>query len=332
MLDVFFYEAFEEEAAGLRRLLPERISAEFASETIQETGHAAPPARLISIRTQSKVPREWAPQLSAILARSTGYDHLLAYAAQMEQPPALGYLPLYCQRAVAEQAMLMWMALLRWLPRQMRQFQDFRRSGLTGRECAGRTLVVVGVGTIGHEICTIGAALGMRVLGVDIAPCHANIQYASIDEALPQADVLVCAMNLTEANRGYFDMAKWQRVKRGAIFVNISRGELSPSVALHEALQAGLLGGVGLDVFDQEATLAADLRCHSPTADPEVFHRMLNNPEIQATCALARRVDCICTPHNAFNTVEAVERKCEHSVQQILAYLEHGAFLWSPTT
>ncbi|RIK69999.1 MAG: hydroxyacid dehydrogenase, partial [Planctomycetota bacterium] len=270
MPDVYFYEAFEEEAAALRRLLPAGISAGYTAATIQEARHADPPARLISIRTQS-LPPAWASSLDAVLSRSTGYDHLAAYARAAGRPLAFGYLPLYCHRAVAEQALLLWMALIRRLPRQVRQFHDFHRDGLTGAECEGRTLVVVGVGNIGRQAYLLGRALGMRVLGVDRDPRHADVEYTTIDAALPQADVLVSAMDLNPSNHGYFDAAKWRRVKRGCVFVNISRGELSPSSALVEALEAGRLGGVGLDVYDHEAELAVALRTRRPSTDPEVL-------------------------------------------------------------
>ncbi len=318
MTDVYFYEAFEEEADALRSLLPPVISAHYTAATIQESGHKSPPTRLISIRTQSQIPLAWAPQLDAILSRSTGYDHLTAYAAAAKSSLALGYLPLYCHRAVAEQALLMWMALLRRLPRQIAQFRSFHRDGITGSECAGRTLVVVGVGHIGHEVCQIGRALGMHVRGVDRDPSHPDIEYTDIATALPQADVVVSAMDLNSSNGGYFDAAQWRHVKRGAVFVNVSRGELSPSTALLAALEAGQLSGVGLDVFDQEATLAVSLRNGT----------LGNDPEVAATLALAERDDCILTPHNAFNTAEAILRKSEHSIQQIVAFRERGRFLW----
>jgi D-lactate dehydrogenase len=319
MPDVYFYEAFEEEADELRHYLPATISADYTDLTVQEAGHAAPPARLISIRTQSIVPVGWAGALNAILSRSTGFDHLLAYAAAAPAARvALGYLPLYCHRAVAEQAMLMWMALLRRLPRQLRQFQDFHRDGLTGAECTGRTLAVVGVGNIGREICDIGHALRMRVFGVDRDERFDDVNYVDVEAALAQADVIACAMDLNDSNHGYFDMPRWRRVKPGAVFVNVSRGELSPSTALLEALNAGLLSGVGLDVYEHEAELAVALRNKSTPASPEAL----------AALELASRDDCICTPHNAFNTLEAVDRKSEHSVQQIAAFLNLGQFLW----
>ncbi len=320
MHDVCFYEAFAEEAEALRSYLPASVNAHYTDKTIQESGHDTPPARLISIRTQSQIPLRWSSQLDAILSRSTGYDHLLAYAAQVLSPPALGYLPLYCHRAVAEHAMMVWMALLRRLPRQLRQFPHFERDGITGGECQGRTLGVIGVGHIGHEVCKIGAALGMKVLGVDLDPRHGDVAYTTLNDALTKSDILVCAMDLNATNRGYFGMPQWRQVKAGALFVNVSRGELSPSTSLLEALDAGLLGGVALDVYDHEPALATALRLQIQSTDPEVL----------AAIALSKRDDCLCTPHNAFNSTEAVDRKSDHSVQQILAFRERGDFLWTP--
>jgi D-lactate dehydrogenase len=322
MFDVYFYEAFSEEASALKRLLPPSIRAGYTDRTIQESADSLPPASLISVRTQSVLPVAWASRLSGILSRSTGYDHLLEYARTATRQIALGYLPLYCHRAVAEHAMMLWMALLRRLPRQLRQFPRFHRDGITGAECAGKTLVVVGVGHIGHEVCVLGKALGMQVIGVDRQPSHLDISYLSIEQVLPLADVLVCAMDLNASNRGFFNRERLTALKAGAIFVNISRGELSPSSALLSAITSGHLGGVALDVFDHEGALAVALRSGLTTDS-------IDDPEAKAAVILSQRDDVICTPHNAFNSQEAVERKSQHSVQQIEAFLGRGAFLWN---
>jgi D-lactate dehydrogenase len=317
-MQVFFYEAFEEEAAAIRRYLRPDVDAGFTDKTIQEAGHAVPPARLISTRTQSILPEAWGAQLDAVLSRSTGWDHLAAWAAQTGPGIAWGYLPLYSHEAVAEHAMMLWLALLRRLPRQLRQMGAFHRDGLTGRQSAGRTLAVVGVGHIGREVCRLGRALRMEVLGVDLDPRHAEVRYVAPEEALRAADVVVCAMNLTAENRGYFDAGKLGWMKPDAVFVNIARGELSPQSLLLEALEAGRLGGVGLDVWDSERDLAVSLREGVPTEAPEAL----------AALRMLERDDVIGTPHNAFNSEEAVERKSEHAVRQVHAWLADGAFLW----
>jgi D-lactate dehydrogenase len=300
-MDIHFYEAFEEETAALRRFLPAQVRASFTWKTIQEAGDAEPPAPLISIRTQSIIPATWVGKVKGIISRTTGFDHLVG------QRIPCGYLPHYCSRAVAEQAILLVMALLRKLPQQTAQFPKFHRDGLTGRECAGKKLLVVGVGNIGSEVVKIGRGLGMDVRRVDIIADRADV---SIDEGLPWADIIVCAMNLTKENAGYFCYDTLKRAQRGVVFVNIARGELSPTADLGRLLDEEHLGGVALDVFEDEPRLATALRAG------------------QGTFPLLGRANVILTPHNAFNTAEAVERKAEQTVQQIERFLQTGDFLW----
>jgi D-lactate dehydrogenase len=321
--DIYFYEAFEEEVEALRRHLPAQMRAEFTGKTIQETGDTEPPARLISIRTQSVIPAGWGSKLSGIVSRTTGYDHLI----KLKIP--CGYLPTYCSRAVAEQAMLLWMALLRKLPQQMQNFARFNRDGLTGFECPGKKLLVVGVGNVGSEIVKLGVDLGMNVRGVDILQKHPFVTYVSIDEGLPWADVIVCAMNLTVENAGYFRYETLRRAKRGVIFVNIARGEHAPTADLVRLLDEEHLGGVALDVYENEPQLATELRAHG-LGRIRVAARRRSHEDAALTPIqeLAGRHNVILTPHNAFNTAEAVECKAEQTIQQIEEFLKTGKFLW----
>jgi D-lactate dehydrogenase len=222
IMDVYFYEAFEEEVEALWRRLPLPLEAGFTGKTIQEQGDLEPPARLISIRTQSVLPKEWGAKLSGIVSRTTGYDHLVG-----QQIPC-GYLPLYCSRAVAEQAIMLMLALWRRLPQQMAQFPRFHRDGLTGCECEGKNLLVVGVGNIGSEVARIGQGLSMNVRGVDILQKHPFVNHVSIEEGLPWADAIVCCMNLTAENARYFRYETLKQAKPGVLFINVARGEFSP--------------------------------------------------------------------------------------------------------
>ena len=317
-MKICFYEAFEEEAEALTHYLGENVDAVFTDRTIQEAGHTDPPAPLISTRTQSVFPDAWAESLDGILTRSTGYDHILAYRQRTGVAVPAGYLPLYCHRAVAEQAMLLWMALLRRLPVQQRQFHTFHRDGLTGRECQGKKLLVVGVGNIGNQVCHIGTGLNMLVRGVDLDPRYDGVDYCQINEGLPWADIVVCAMNLTEINRGYFDYERLKQAPVGLVFVNVTRGELSPSRDLLRLADEGHLSGLGLDAYDHESALAVALRTGQSSGDEQV----------KATLSLVKKDHVILTPHNAFNTVEAVARKSEQSIQQMRHFMETGKFLW----
>lgn len=321
-MDVFFYEAFEEEAAALRAALPPEIRAGFAAATAQAAGHEAPPAPLVSMRTQSRIPDAWVASLRGIVARTTGYDHLLDLRGRAPPTLQLACLPEYCSRAVAEQAALLWLALLRRLPVQQRQWAHFHRDGLTGAECAGRTLVVVGVGRIGHEVVRIGRGLDMRVIGVDPVRRHGDVEYAGWADASQQADVIVAAMNLTADNAAFFRAETLARVPRGCLFVNVARGELVATGDLPALLQDGTLGGVALDVFEDEPRVADALRGVAASAPPG----------LDALRALAARTNVILTPHNAFNTGEALRRKAELTARQVASFVATGRFAWPLAT
>lgn len=307
--DVMFYEAFKEEELALKKYLPSNINAGFTWKTVQEAGDVHPPSKFICIRTQSIIPKVWTEIIEGILTRSTGFDHVEKYT-----DVSCGYLPLYCKRAVAEQAILLMLALLRKLPAQTSHFENFNRNGLTGIECENKTLLVVGVGNIGSEIARIGKGLGMNVLGVDPVKKHGSLKYVSINEGIKKAQVIVCAMNLTDKNRGYFSSKLLRKAPRGCVFINIARGEFVSSGDLLTLLKTGHLGGIGLDVYPFESRLAVSLRNKKRISDGSIL--------------LSKHANVICTPHNAFNTMESVDKKARDTILQIKKFRKTKKFLW----
>ncbi|HIE11586.1 MAG TPA: hydroxyacid dehydrogenase [Kiritimatiellae bacterium] len=320
MTDIFLYEVFEEEEHLLRQLCPPGLDFASTPATIQESGHELPPAPVISIRTQSVIPPHWIDRVQAVLSRSAGYDHLLPVHSASGGKIRCGYLPRYCVRAVAEQAALLWMSLLRKLPLQTVAFSTFHRNGLTGLECAAKTLLVVGVGNIGSEIVRLGRALGMKVLGVDIVRRFRRVRYVEFARGLPRAHVVVAAMNLTVENRGFFSYARMKHARPGTVFVNVARGELSPTADLLRLLEEGILGGVALDVYENEPSIARVLRKSGDLNDPRL------PPALRRLAQ--QHPNVLLTPHNAFNTVEAVTNKARHTIAQILHYRRHHRFKW----
>lgn len=315
-MKVMFYEAFEEEKKAIRKFLPSNICAQFTGKTIQEENEGHPPAELISIRTQSRIPLAWAKSLKGILTRSRGYDHLLTFRRQSGINIVLGCLDDYCARAAAEQAVLMMMALLRKLKKQIKSFTAFSRDGLTGRECRGKNALVVGVGHIGREIVDIANGLRMNVKGVDIVTILKDLEYVSLAEGIKEADVVFCALPLTKETEGLLNYEVFSKAKRGMIFINIARGEISPAKDLKKLFDEGILSGVGLDVYPQEDELARQFRSAAEMSTS--FGR--------AILELSREDHVLFTPHNAFNTVEALEQKALLSVAAITSFLERGIF------
>jgi len=316
-MDIFFYEVFKEEQQLLSHHLSDLIDAGFSSKTIQESGHETPPSRVISTRTQSIIPDSWGKELDVIITRSTGYDHMLDLH-QSNKGIQIGYLPLYCERAVAEQAMMLWMSLLRKVKKQISNFNNFSRDGITGSECRGKNLLVVGVGNIGSEVCKIGQGLEMNVRGVDIVEKYDFFKYTSIEDGMKWADIIVCSMNLTTENTGYFSREKFNLSERCPIFINISRGECSPSRLLLEMIRNGKISGLGLDVYDNEPFVSISLRERSSVTDVEMA----------SVRTLMKREDCILTPHNAFNTRESTVRKAKQTIEQFMEYRNNGKLKW----
>ena len=316
MTEVMFYEAFEEEEQAIKRILPPDIQAGFTPKTIQEKGNPRLPAKLVSVRTQSRIPLDWGRSMKGILTRSQGYDHVSAFLRESKADIDCGFLGNYCARAVAEQAVLMMMALSRKLKSQEKNFISFSRDGLTGLECKGRKALVVGVGNIGREITDIVRGLRMDVKGVDIVPALKDLDYVPLSEGMAWADVVFCALSLTEQTGGMLNYRTFEKVHQGLIFVNIARGEISPVEDLKRLLDEGKIAGIGLDVYPQESFLADSLRAR----------RSVETPQGEAILELAGNERALLTPHNAFNTKEALGQKASLTVASVVSYLNEGIF------
>lgn len=309
MRDVAFYEVFQEERILLKKFLNPRIKAVFFSKILQEECHKNPPAKLVCIRTQSKIPASWLNSLDGVLSRSEGCDHLQNLDL-MKQKVSLGCLSGYCSRAVAEHAIAVMLALLKKLKRQTKQFETFDRNGLTGTDCFGKNVLVVGVGKIGRDIVSLARGLSMRVKGVDLLHRVRGLKYTDLKSGIAWADVIFCALPLTAKTRGILNEKLLRKIKKGSFFINISRGEIAPLAGLQKLLRENVLAGIGLDVFENEDKLAVVLRSSKSSSIVSFGHD--------------DRV--ILTPHNAFNSREALVEKSRQTAQAIEQFLKHKKF------
>lgn len=147
------------------------------------------------------------------------------------------------------------------LYREMRRFAENQKNHRWEklrelRELSGKCVCIAGCGNVGRECAKRFRAFGCRVLGFARTgreePGFDRIYtLGRLDEFLPQADVLILALALTEETRGIMDGARFGKMKEGAVFVNIARGGLADAAALEDALR-GSLGGAVLDVFEEE--------------------------------------------------------------------------------
>ncbi len=133
----------------------------------------------------------------------------------------------------------------------------------------GGTVLIVGLGHIGREVARRLRAFDMHIIGVSRkgGPDAAADEMAALSElrsALPRADAIVICLALAPETRNLFDAAAFASCKRGALLVNVSRGEVVDQAALKAALESGLLGGAGIDVTFPEPLPAGDPLWQAP--------------------------------------------------------------------
>jgi D-lactate dehydrogenase len=216
----------------------------------------------------------------------------------------------YSPNSVAEHAVALLLAVNRKIHRAYNRTRDsnFELDGLMGFDLKGKTVAVVGTGKIGRVFARIMLGFGCEVIGYDKFPSKEfealGVRYAKQGELGERADIVSLHCPLTPETHHIINRDTLNRAKRGAILVNTSRGGLMDTGAAIEALKNGQLGGLAIDVYEQEADLFfRDLS--SEIIPDDVFQRLLAFPNV------------IVTGHQAFFTREAVTTICETTIKSI---------------
>lgn len=316
MYKILFYEVFEEEQRAIKKHLPFDVAAAFSSDTVQSSDLRPTEPSIICTRTQSIIPNDLIDLTCAVFTRSQGYDHLQQFMRATNQTVPCGYLNTYCATAVAEQALLLMLSLMRRWKTQIKQFEYFNRDGITGEQAYGKKVLVVGVGAIGYEIVRLVRGIGMLVKGVDPRQSHDEIEYVSIEKGIAWADIIFCAADLNKASKALFNYQALSPSKKHPYIINISRGEITPTEDMKRLLDEQLIKGLAMDVFENEKSIADALRKGS----------ISGNSAVQDLIALKNRDNVVFTPHNAFNTRESLEEKSKQTVEAITFFLKNKQF------
>lgn len=254
-----------------------------------------------------------------ICLRSAGYDNVDLAAAQRLGLPVVR-VPAYSPNAVAEQAFALLLTLIRHTHQAHQRVHNnnFSLDGLTGFNLNGKTLAVVGAGRIGRVAAQIGRGFGCRVLAIDPYPetewAAANgVEYVSLAEALPQADVLSLHAPLLPSTRHLINAETLAQLKTGAVLVNTGRGALVDSDALLAALDSGHLAGAALDVYEREAGIFFNDHSEQGIQDATLA-RLLAHPKV------------LISAHQGFLTREALGNIATTVLENVGAF-ERGEVL-----
>ena len=224
------------------------------------------------------------------------------------------HVPAYSPHAVAEHAMALLLTSIRRVHKAYIRTKDFNFSlnGLTGFELHGKTVGIVGTGRIGRVFADICRGFGMKIIGYDKFPApDAGIEYVPLDELFEKSDVISLHCPLTQETHHLVNHSSVERMKKGVVIVNTSRGALIDSDALLEGIKERKIGAACLDVYEEEG---------------DIFFRDFSG-HIIADDTLARLItmpNVIVTSHQAFLTEEALDGIAAATVKNLLDFERDG--------
>lgn len=250
------------------------------------------------------------PNLKMVTTNSTGFDHVDLEACR-SRGIRVGYVPGYGNNTVAEFAFGLILNLTRKIYQAIDQVKEngsFCLDKLRGIDLKGKTIGVVGTGRIGREMIRIASGFGMNVVAFDPFPDPGaakdlNFIYVSLEDLLKTSDIISIHCPLTEKTRHLINMSNVGLMKKGAYFVNTARGPIVETAALVWALQNGILVGAGLDVLEEEGEIKDEMKFFT---EGNLHEEQLK--VILETHVLMRMPNVLITPHNAFNSNEAMMR------------------------
>jgi D-lactate dehydrogenase len=326
---IAIFEVNAEDRRSLQRQLSVVKQAElrFWHQTINEVDPAEyHDAQIVSVFTLSQITPavlHKLPKLVLIASRSTGVDHINVRAAKAAGAVVTN-VPGYGENTVAEYAFGLLLSVIRKLPQASQQIQtgSIDHTKLTGFELYDKTIGIIGTGKIGAHMARIANGFGMRVLGFDPYPnpqleIDYGLKYAHLVDLLRHSDVVSIHSPFTGKNLHMIGKTEFNVMKHGAILINTARGELVDSKELVKNLQSGKLGGAGLDVLEDENLLRSsdevELLTHTidRAACDHVVEQMI----------LEKMPNVVLSPHNAFNTYEALERIRQTTATNIISFL-----------
>jgi D-lactate dehydrogenase len=269
-----------------------------------DTAYAAAGAQAVCVFVNDRLDRPCMETLAAqgvklVALRCTGFNNVDVAAAK-ELQLTVTRVPVYSPYAVAEHAVGMLLTLNRKVHRAFSRVRElnFSLNGLVGWDLHGKTAGIVGTGKIGRIVAQILRGFGMRVLACDPFPnrdwaAQHGVEYFEASSLAERSDVVSLHVPLTPDTKYMIRRETIDRMKPGAIIVNVSRGALIDTSALIEALKTGRIGGVALDVYEEEqGVFFHDLS--GEVLHDDVLARLLTFPNV------------LITAHQAFLTREAL--------------------------
>ncbi len=248
-------------------------------------------------------------RLKLIATRSTGFDHIdLDYCR--ENSITACNVPVYGDNTVAEHVFALLLAISHNIIAAVDRTRrgDFTLKGLQGFDLFGKTLGVIGTGSIGRCVIEIAKGFRMEVLAADVQRDEAlasrlGFHYVEMDDLLGSSDIITLHVPSNEHTRNLISDEEFARMKEGVVLINTARGDIVDIKALARAIGEGKVAAAGLDVLPEEGGIREEAELLY-----SVYNKKYDLETMLLNHILLRLRNVIITPHSAFNTREAVGR------------------------
>ncbi|MES2012149.1 MAG: 2-hydroxyacid dehydrogenase [Pseudomonadota bacterium] len=251
-----------------------------------------------------------------VALRCAGFNNVDLVAAQ-SLGISIARVPEYSPHSVAEHAVALLLTLNRKIHRASARVREgnFSLDGLLGFDLYGKTVGVVGTGKIGQCFIRIMAGFGCKILAYDPYPnadcVAAGAQYVTLPELLSGSDVISLHCPLTPQTHHLIDENAIKMMRQGVMLINISRGAVVDTRAVIRGLKSGVIGSLGLDVYEEEDNLFFRDLSNTLIRD-DVFARLLTFPNV------------VITGHQAFFTHEALAEIAKKTIENISSFEKTG--------
>lgn len=262
------------------------------------------------------------PNLKYVITRSTGYDHIDLAECKKRGIP-VSFVPGYGDNTVAEYAFGLMVNLTRKMYQSIDQIKEtgsFNLTGMRGVDLAGKTLGVIGTGRIGKKMIKISKGFEMNVVAFDPFPdakaaAELGYTYVPFEDLLKQSDVITLHCLYTPQTHHLINKTNINLLKKGSFLVNTARGPLVETEAITMAITQGILAGAAMDVLEEEGETKDEL-LHLAKGHPkeEELRTMILNH------AMMKMPNVLITPHNAFNSQEALARILNFALGSITSF------------
>ena len=254
--------------------------------------------------------------LRLVALRAAGFNNVDVAAAR-RHGVTVARVPGYSPHAVAEHTLALILTLNRKTHRAFNRIREgnFALEGLLGFDLNGKTVGVVATGAIGEIVARILLGFGCIVVAYDPSPnprlLELGVRYAALPDLLPICDIITLHCPLTPETAHMIDARAIGLMKPGVMLINTSRGRVVDTKAVIRGLKSGLIGSLGLDVYEEESALFFEDRS-ARFIDDDVFARLLTFPNV------------LITGHQAFFTQEALTNIADTTIANITAFERTG--------